>query len=382
MLKNLILLLLLLPATLFAQVSLGGKVIGMVDKKAVPNASVFLNKTGVGGATLENGTFNLSNVRNGQYELLVKCVGFEPYSQTIQVNGSDITLPVIELMPKVTVLNEVKVQFDPNRQRHLEMLIAEFLGHSENARDCKILNPELLDMGYDSKTGTITASTNDFLIIENKALGYRIKYQLLSFELNPRAGTIAYSGQSIFEAMKGSASQEKRWQKNRITAYLGSDMHFFRACIANDVPEEGFIARRMIRTLNTNRPPDSLISARLEAIYHTSPNMAGYSDSLSYWRGKARMSKYNEELIKTPVNSLDYIRLTQRKGIYGITYKDCLVVTYKDTKSTIVTFKKPFAFFDENGIIMNPESALLEGYWGTHRIADLLPSDYQLPTTF
>jgi len=382
MLKNLTILLLLLPATLFAQVSISGKVAGMVDKKGVPNASVFLNKTSVGGATLENGTFNLGNVHNGQYELLVKCVGFEPYSQIIQVNGTDIALPVIELMPKVTVLKEVKVQFDANRQRHIQTLTAEFLGHGDNAADCKILNPEILDMNYDSKTGTMTASTNDFLIIENKALGYRIKYQLQSFELSPRAGTIVYTGQSIFEAMKGSNSQEKRWQKNRITAYLGSDMHFFRACIANDVTEAGFVVRRMIRTLNTKRPPDSLISARLEAIYNTSTNMKGYSDSLSYWRDKARMPKYNEELIKAPLNSVDYIKLTQEKGIYGITYKDCLVVTYKDGKSTIVTFRKPFAFFDDNGIVLNPESALLEGYWGTHRIADLLPSDYQLPTTF
>jgi len=295
-----------------------------------------------------------------------------------------MVLPVIELMPKVTVLKEVKVQLktDPLHQRHLEMFLAEFLGSSSNASDCKLLNPEMVDLDYDPKTTTITASSNDFLIIENKALGYRLKYLLQSFELNPRAGRVAYFGESIFEAMKGSASQEKRWQKNRIAAYMGSDKHFLRACIANDVPEEGFVARRMMRTPNTNRPPDSIISARLGAIYNISPATPGYSDSLSYWRGKAKMPKYNEELIKAPLNSMDYIKLTQRKGIYGITYPDCLVVTYKDSKSTVVTFNKPFAFFDDNGIILNPESALLEGYWGTHRIADLLPSDYQLPTTF
>ena len=47
--------------------------------------------------------------------------------------------------------------------------------------------------------------------------------------------------------------------------------------------------------------------------------------------------------------------------------------------TSIVSFEEQYAFFDNNGIIINPQSVIFEGEWGKSRIAELLPVDYEPP---
>ncbi len=50
-----------------------------------------------------------------------------------------------------------------------------------------------------------------------------------------------------------------------------------------------------------------------------------------------------------------------------------------DPLVTIVSFNDPYAFYDNNGIIINARSTLFDGNWGHRLIAELLPVDYVLP---
>ena len=72
----------------------------------VKAASVFLNLATVGGTTLNDGSFKLSNIKSGQYELTISVVGYETYYKTILIN-SDIDLADIDIIPKVISLKEV-----------------------------------------------------------------------------------------------------------------------------------------------------------------------------------------------------------------------------------------------------------------------------------
>ena len=377
MLKNLILLLLLFPNLLFAQTSISGNIINKDSRKPVPDASVFLSNASVGGKTNDDGSFTLTSVRNGQYDMVVTCVGFEAFHTTLLVNGTAIHLSTIELIPRATELKEVTIKYDPNRERYVRIFTDEFLGRSENSAQCKILNPEILDLDFDKSTGKLTASTTDFIIIENKALGYRIKYLLASFIKDQRINYLFYTGSSVFEELPGKASQQKRWIKKRAQAYLGSDMNFYRACIANQVEEDGFVVNRLIRE-PTGKPTDSLIRAKIN-YFRSQLQTPAFQDSITSWSAKSRMPKYTQTLINKPLSTTDYIKRTERKGIFAIGYKDCLMVTYKKDLSTIITYNLPYAFFDNNGVVLNPESNTFEGYWATQRMADLLPVDYQLP---
>lgn len=379
MLKNFLLLLLILPLAAHAQITVSGKVISTVDNKPVPNASVFLSDASVGTQTDITGAFTLNNVKNGQYDLVVSCVGFETYHKTLMMDGSVISIPEISLLPKITLLKEVKIKYDPDHEAHLERFEREFLGHSDNARQCAILNPEIIDLDYSKKADRITGSTDDFLIIENKALGYRIKYLLKAFSCDPIG--VKYYGSSTFELMKGTDSQEKKWVKNRLQTYTGSNMQFLRSCIDNMVQEKGFAIFPLTRKINTERPNDSLINIKVK-MYGNFTNGNMFVDSLNYWKAKQAMPKVFQQLHnETILTPQKFVKTTGKKNIYAISYPDCIYITNTNNikQFNIITLKAPYAFFDNNGVILNPEAYVMEGYWATQRIAELLPVDYEPP---
>jgi hypothetical protein len=239
------------------------------------------------------------------------------------------------------------------------MFREEFLGRSENARQCKILNPKVIGFDYDELTTELTASSSDYIEIENKALGYKIKYQLTNFTKDYSKGFVYFEGYAFFEDLPGSKSQISRWKKNRMSTYDGSSMQFLRSVIANRLKDDAFKILRLIRKPN----PD----------YKGGPN-----------------NRYIETLVTTPLELNDFVQLTAIKGQYALSFKDCLCIMHEmkpahkgDTElipqylNTIVTLVEPYAYFDNNGIIINPQSTTFEGEWGKSRVADLLPVDYE-----
>jgi hypothetical protein len=227
MLKTLALLLLLIPGVCLAQIKITGKVINTADQKPIANASVFLNNAIVGDKTADDGTFTLSNVKPGQYTFIVTAIGFETHSVTLMAGAANIVLADISLAPKTIMLQEVNIRPDPNRQRNYADFKRLFLGTSDNAALCKILNHDVVDVDFDTKTMILSATSNDdFIEVENKALGYLIKYKLSKFSYDAK-GFFYYEGLSVFQEMKGSKSQQRKWVKQRQVAYLGSSMHFY-----------------------------------------------------------------------------------------------------------------------------------------------------------
>jgi len=359
--------------------AISGRVLNMANNKPVAGATVFLDNTSIGTSTADDGNFMLNIVRNGQYNVTITCVGFENYHQTIQFNGQPITTGNLKLMPKITALNEVRIKYDANRGRHLGMFIKDFLGSTANARQCKIKNPEILDLDYDQKKNILIASTDSFLNIDNKALGYTLHYQINKFTLNYKTQQLYYEGSLRFEPMRGSESDEKRWKKNRLRAYTGSNMHFFRACISNKVDEEKFTVQRIIRRPNDERPPDSLIKAKMKQLFppELRNTYVTLTDSMRYWINKRDLPPYKYELIPPPLVLRDYYKRTTLPGVYQLNSNDLLKISYSNSsdQATTLTFNKP-AYFDDNGVIINPNSVVNEGYWGELRVANMLPFDY------
>lgn len=361
--KSFLILLLLIPTYCLAQIKITGKVINMTDTKPVPNASVFLNNAQVGNKTADDGTFTLSNVKPGKYDFIVSIVGYETYTYSLQAGGTSIDLGTISIIPKTFQLNEVKIRPDPNREKYYAIFRRQFLGNLENAAKCKILNSDVLDFDYDNTSNILKASSHDFLEIENKALGYRIRYKLTNFNYNPSIAMLYYEGISTFEDLKGTESQKRKWRRQRQAAYLGSYMHFYRSAIKDSLTQENFVVMRLIRKPNPN--------------YHGGPN-----------------NKYQQSLVNKPLDRADFFKLTDQEGLFAIGYTDCLYVMYTkkgqdpssdivqafnmpNNATTIVSFDEPYAFFDNNGIVANPHSVIYEGDWGISRVAEMLPIDYE-----
>lgn len=91
----------------------------------------------------------------------------------------------------------------------------------------------------------LNVSTNDFLIIENNALGYKIKYLIKDFVYEYRTRMLYYQGFPVYEELKGSKSQEQKWKEKRLTAYYGSVQHFFKSLYDNKSTEEGYIIHKL-----------------------------------------------------------------------------------------------------------------------------------------
>jgi len=354
-----LILLFLLPLACFSQFTIKGKIIDKADNKPVPGVSAFLSNSSAGSSTTVDGIFTINNVRGGQYELVVSMLGYETYRKTLLVN-QDITLDVIVLTSKITTLKEVSIRPDPDWERNYQDFKRDFLGSSDLAQKCKILNPESIYVHFDKEKIQLTASSSDFIVIENRASGYRVRYLLNNFLHDSQSNLVYFAGSAAFEQLEGTESEKRTWEKTRLTVYKGSSMHFLRSVIANQLPEEGFIVLRLIRKLN----PD----------YHGGPE-----------------KKYNESLVTPPLEIPAFVKLTTTKGIYVFTFNDCLYVNHlnkpiktnsslhlgSSDSSTVLILGEQYVVFDNNGIFVDPASVTFEGKWGESRIAELLPVDYE-----
>ncbi|MFD1258365.1 carboxypeptidase-like regulatory domain-containing protein [Mucilaginibacter terrae] len=396
MLNLLLPLLLIAPLASNAQYNISGKVINLYDKKPVVKASVFLSNTTVGSISNEDGSYLLNNVKPGQYDMVISAIGYETSYQTIKVD-KNIIIAYSELNPKSIDLKAVVVKPDMDWQQNYNIFKREFFGSSPYADQCKILNPETLNLLYDKAKRRFIASSNDYLEIENKALGYRVKYFLTELEKDYNQGSLYYQGNVLFTSMQGKPSQMKRWQKNRLEAYLGSSEHYFRSIIGHQLADQGFKTLPLIRKPNPERPPDSLIQAKLKtfrsaALANGNHYVIQKNDSLNYWSEKNRMPKYTDYLVTKPLRVDSLVKRTDQKGIYALGYNEIMYIIYTkkkgnnmlynrpmsapDNPTSLINFIDKYAFFDSNGVITNPKAIIYEGNWGNNRAANLLPVDY------
>ena len=355
-LKKLVFLLLSLPVVALGQYHITGKITDILTKKPVANASVFLSSASTGTKTNDDGTYDISNVRGGHYDLVVSIIGYVTYHQDVAVNNN-ISLPNIEIEAKTIALKEVRIGPDVNWDRNYAMFKRQFLGSSDKAGDCKILNPQVIDISYDPEKRVLEASSTDFVEIENKFLGYKIKYLLSTLNMQysgfGNGGALYFEGSPLFEDLPGKKSQLEKWQRNRKDTYMASEMHFLRSVISNKVAEEGFTVRRLIRKPDPDYPLKS-------------------------------SKKYTETLVSTPLAIADYVKLTDQPGEYALVFPDCLYITYhvmpgSKYQTSILTLAERYVFFDNNGIIINPRSVVLEEAWGNSRMPEMLPVDYEPP---
>jgi hypothetical protein len=364
MLKPSLLLLLLAPLICFAQINISGKIASQDNKDPLDKTIVFFNNTKLSAITGADGTYIVKDVKPGQYTLTIFKFGYRAYSRVMLIDHS-IELPDIFLEPIPKLLEVIKYVEDFIHARDLNDFTKAFLGSTENAEQCIILNPEVINLDYDPKARVLRGSSKDFIQIANKALGYLVKYKLDTFYYTAK-GQVHFEGLTLFDDLKGTSAQIKTWQKNRREVYQGSSMHFFRAVIANQLDYEGFKVLKLTRKIN----PDYTLK-------NNKPKMLSILDK------------------KTNLVIPDFISRTNQRGLFAMTFTDCLYIMYTKKHdyfnnnnldlppgapsypASTVTLTEPHAFFDNNGVITDPNSLIMEGMWGLSRIADLLPLDYE-----
>lgn len=381
---------LMLPVLAFAQDGMiTGKVTSADLQMPLAKASVFLSNATYGTSTENDGTFALRGLKPGQYELVVSYVGYDSYHKTLMVGSDPIKLD-IQMHLKSIGLTEISVSAHKFSKENYAMFLKYFLGTSDNARQCKILNPKVIDLNYRKNDKILEGHSDDFIIIENRALGYRLKYLLDKFKFDGVENIVSIGGQPLYEDLKGSKSQLAKWKAKREDTYYGSSMHFYRSLIKNDLDEQGFVMYRLIRRPNPERPPQAVIVNRLDHF----EAVRNY-DSLRRWQQLYNMKRYDETLIEKPMPFNTVLRTTDSTGVFAITLENNLYVVYKrkhdtvidnqlyrpldldDSMVSIVTLYKGYAFFDRNGVVISGGSVLNEGAWARDKMPELLPVNYE-----
>ena len=236
-------------STGIAQMVLKGNVVEAGTVKPVAAASVFISNSSTGTVTGEAGNFALGKLPAGKFTLVVSCIGYGTYVSEIDPLHLPAQL-IVELRHKRAELNEAVVSaHDRNGWvKWGDLFIEHFIGKSAWAGACRIKNPRVLKFSNSYKNNILKAWADEPLLIENRALGYIISYDLHAFSFNFSTNTVAYSGYALFTEITDSNSKTvARNRENRRKVYAVSLLHFIRSLYNNTSTGEGF---RIVRTVN------------------------------------------------------------------------------------------------------------------------------------
>lgn len=381
-----------------SQKLLKGIVIDEEKNKPIANASVFLNTTSFGTVTNSQGNFELT-IPNGKYELIVSSIGFDTYNQTINTdNVSDFI--TIKLKVKSQVMETVVVEpYEKDGwEKWGKFFLESFIGTTANSLSCTIKNKNVIHFRNSKKTNELTAIADEPLIIENKALGYTLKYQLELFSYNFKTHYLLYVGYPFFQPMKGGDGKQKRWEKRRSEAYLGSMMHFMRSVYQNKINEQGFEVRALKKIPNLEK---QRVKLAYSSNMHTVKNANGTNtithinkDTADYYDRILKQGDYKDIVGRTTLTG-DSIAYAVDSTTAGLEFADYLLVIYKNKvapleyrqqlpdngaamMSQIVLTKGMPIEIESNGSYYDPMNIMSTGFWAwSEKIANMLPFDYK-----
>lgn len=202
----------------------------VVNEKGIPisNALVYFDGTTFGTTTDEQGKFTI------KYENYINptLVASFPGCETIYLSDFFEGIKIRLWPAKANEFKENKIKpFDRNTA--LKVFKNQFLGTTEGAKKCVILNEEAIKFAYDNKNYVLYAFSNERLKIQNNHLGYEIDFELLEFyalfnDKTSRQDALNrahFSGTSFFKEI---VNPDINFLRNRDFSFFGSRKHFFR----------------------------------------------------------------------------------------------------------------------------------------------------------
>ncbi|MDX1408397.1 MAG: carboxypeptidase-like regulatory domain-containing protein [Saprospiraceae bacterium] len=363
-------LLFLLPGYHDAQIS--GIVVDEQDQP-LTGAHVWFSGTSFGMLTDTSGAFVL-DVPPGRYTLIVSFLGYAAWSEDLLLTHQPVTRTV-ELQPVQVRLDEVTVQANASRKRKrwLKSFEDGFFGYTEHAKDCRLINPEVLLF---EESGTeLRAVATDLLQIENHALGYRILFLLESTSMAGSA--ISYHGKPLFfELQPEDEKQAQRWKVARAEAYHGSLRHFLRSLGENALRREGF---EIYHSLPQGSVVQDLGPARVSRIVRQDPSKPDVLQLSFEGMLKVVYLKEKDRIMLSRKNALGNIAGSLgHRSERSILQNDMKEMSRADDDGqvTYLFLKKVPVLFDTNGNVLDAQYLEEHGYLGYERIADLLPLSY------
>jgi hypothetical protein len=304
-----------------------GIVLDRNTTKPVVYAVVYINGTFIGTYTDQEGVFELKIPMKLSGPVTVSSIGYF----SVNVDNPDPGKPlIVYLTPKVYELKEVVVSASQKasvraRRANLTLFKTEFLGNTMNAYKCQIENEDDIFFEWVPDSMILKAFCSGPILIDNKALGYKVAYYLDVFRFCGKDLSLLVAGNIIFrEDASDEENRNKTIERRRKSAYLGSRMHFFRELWADNLDSSGFQIKNLKNSI------------------------------LSY-----------DDLVVIRENGRKYIKTEE---VMRISY-------YSKYGGSRLSLEKDSVFFDKDGFY-DALGITVWGEMGRLRLADWLPYEY------
>ena len=353
--------------------TLTGTVIDAETGDPLSNVNVFIATSTRGTATDDQGRFRLTNVPLGAQRLYVSIIGYESAARNLNLREARVYNLDFELEPTVIEGEGIVVEAerDEKWQERYEKFVRLFIGETPNAEQTEILNPEVIS--FDGGIGKLEAFAAEPLIIENKALGYRIEYHLNEFVATP--GRTRYDGEPLFEALEGTPAQRAEWREARREAFMGSFHHLMLAMLADKVEAQGF--KLFVRpssgggSFGGNRPLGGGTPRMSGQRYPTSVDEvmeAGETDSerILDFQGTVEVVYLGEQQ-------------TEAYQTWRSQYASDGMIRGRAPRYQTSQFwlERGPATVDYKGDVVDPYGVTVSGFYAFERVADQVPKEYR-----
>lgn len=350
---------------------ISGKVIDGATGNPLPYAHVFFNNTSTVAVTDSLGRFRLVASRLTRHEVVASSIGYKTLHVLIDLAKKSQVVTEFRMIPEASFLNEVVVT-SRNRKKFnkdLNFFKTIFLGTSENAQDCEILNPEVLSFSsskmiieglssteayhIQQSTRVLTATASAPLEVANHALGYRLFVSLEQFSGSEAQYQMKISARFDTLAARNEKERE-RWWTNRVRTYQGSPAHFFHSLRDGRSADEGFRIRKLKSIEEINQPISKSDLSEVKQV----PLSLTFDSTADHF-----------SVLKKGIYEVSFLNKVIRKNLrqqgdlpYPISWIEAI-----DSN----------LYVDSYGIVAPGSDFWRLGYFSTLRVADLLPMDYR-----
>ncbi len=375
-----------------AQPLLKGSIVDETTNEALAFATIYLNNTSIGTNSDNNGEFEFQ-IPSGSHEVIVQYIGYHPINFLIDTENLALTYKC-KLLKETQELATVKItgKRDKEWYENLKTFKRNFLGTSENASNCEILNEKALIIDYAPNTAMLSVIAKEPLLILNPALGYTLEYNLVEFTYQMRQGKVFFAGYPFFKMNEVAQRKVKQIEKNRSKAYSGSLPHLIRSLLDDKVQEEGFRVMRLYRMPNPDRPSDSIIQVARKMFLHGDLSQNAKDSIRNNVLTKSRLAKIIDMLDTTALSTKDLI--TENGEDFYLETNSLLQVVFKREKeesnyllyskakkrgpqTSILHIISGREKLNLSGDISNPANILVEGYMAWEKVGDLMPLNYK-----
>ena len=355
---------------------------------SVSDVNIYLDGTKISTLSLNDGSFKLDVQGQKSGNLIFQKDNYEtnifPLNQAIGKTVKVVINPQKEIEEVVIIPYTEKAYKD-----FINYFLDKFIGFDRD--DVRIKNQRTLKFSYDKKNKFLKVKAPQTLVIENKKLGYTIQYNLINFQADFNSKSTSYIGTSFFK----ETSFRKEIVLNRMNAYKGSLMHFFRSLYHNELEKEGFIVNHAKRIPNPNYPSEAELQKLKDHfnIKKTQNSTLPWTDELeAISQKKSKNSEFLMAILKTKIKESEFTR--RKDGRLFLDFQDLLMVNYQKyyyeikkgefvrsggvvTQSSILHPEAlEFEIF-KDGLSSEPDQLILEEHFSNQNVSKMLPLDYQ-----